>query len=111
MSDLLNHSKNPDKGVNVKAKSISRKDAGFGNTPDVPVYPTYDVNMRLDNHARNSVLALAKATADKRTASEMMAILVEAYADNLEPQTEEIYQNFLKMFEEKDRLESKLKRR
>lgn len=71
--------------------------------------PTFDVNMRVDNHTRNAVLALARATADKRTASEMVSILIENFLDGMTPQGLEVYQDFLDMLEQKDKLEYKLK--
>ena len=71
--------------------------------------PTFDVNMRVDNHTRNAILALARATADKRTASEMVSILIENFLDNMTPQGLEVYQDFLDMLEQKDKLEYKLK--
>lgn len=114
MSNLLNHgnndSKNPDKNVEVKANIISRKEAGFVDK-DIKSIPTFDVNMRIDNHTRNAILALSRATADRRTASEMASILIEQYLDKLNPQTLEVYQDFLEMLEEKDKMEYKLKNR
>lgn len=112
MSNLLNHNndnnKDPDKKVTIKAKQISRSEAGFSNKPS-PAVPTFDVNMRVDNHTRNAVLALARATADKRTASEMVSILIESFLDSMTPQGLEVYQDFLDMLEQKDKLEYKLK--
>lgn len=112
MSNLLNHnpgnSKDPDKKVNIKSKQITRNEAGFGDTPS-PAVPTFDVNMRVDNHTRNAILALARATADKRTASEMVSILIENFLDKMTPQGLEVYQDFLDMLEQKDKLEYKLK--
>lgn len=70
---------------------------------------TFDVNMRVDNHTRNAVLALARATADKRTASAMVSILIENYLNSMTPQDLEVYQDFLDMLEQKDKLEHKLK--
>lgn len=112
MSNLLNHnpgnSTDPDKKVNIKSKQITRNEVGFGDTPS-PAVPTFDVNMRVDNHTRNAILALARATADKRTASEMVSILIENFLDKMTPQGLEVYQDFLDMLEQKDKLEYKLK--
>lgn len=118
MSGLLNHNtdskskNNPDKKVEVKVNSISRAAAGFGDKKQQSdLIPTFDVNMRIDNHARNAVLALAKTTADKRSASEMVTILVEKYLQTMNPQSLEVYQELVTMFEDKDQLSYKLKRK
>ncbi|WP_282802531.1 DUF5388 domain-containing protein [Secundilactobacillus kimchicus] len=108
MSGLLDHGNNPDKKVNVNVNSLSRKQAGFVDTETIP---TFDVNMRVDNHTRNAVLALAKTTADKRSASEMVSILIETYLETLNPQSKEIYQDFVDMLENKDKLDYKMKNR
>lgn len=118
MSGLLQHNsdiennKNPDKKVEVKANAISRTAAGFGDSKNQgDLIPTFDVNMRIDNHARNAVLALAKTTADKRSASEMVTILVENYLESMNPQSLDVYQELVTMFESKDQLNYKLKRK
>ena len=87
----------------IKLEKVDR--ANKSNNP----VPTFDVNMRVDNHTRNAVLALARATADKRTASEMVSILIESFLDSMTPQGLEVYQDFLDMLEQKDKLEYKLK--
>jgi len=112
MSNLLQHGdgKNPNKKVDIKVKEISRTEAGFVDIPE-SIIPTFDVNMRVDNHTRNAILALSRATADKRTASEMASILIESYLEKLNPQTLEVYQDFLGMLEDKDKMEYKLKNR
>lgn len=95
-----------------KVKSISRTDAGFGDKKQQSdMLPTFDVNMRIDNHARNAVLALAKTTANKRSVSEMVSILVEEYLRSMNPQSLEVYQELVTMFENKDQLSYKLKRK
>lgn len=98
----------PDKHVEVKTKSLSREEVGFTDSQE-DLIPTFDVNMRLDNHTRNAVLALAKASADKRTASEMVSILVENYLKDSSERTKEIYNDLLNMYEERDKLSYKLK--
>lgn len=108
MSNLLNHSKDPDKNVKIKSNSISRKDAGFGDSINDHL-PTFDVNMRVDNHTRNAVLALSKISSEKKTASEIVSLLIENYVEDLNPQSVEIYQDFVNMLEEKDKLNYKLK--
>ena len=113
MSGLLKHDnndqiKNPDKKVNVQVSSISRKQAGFGEA-SVEKIPTFDVNMRVDNHTRNAVLALSKATADKRSASEMVSLMIESYLESLTPQTRDTYDELVSMMETKDKLDYKLK--
>ncbi|WP_076657697.1 DUF5388 domain-containing protein [Lactiplantibacillus plantarum] len=117
MSGLLNHGdntdkkrENPDKKVEVSAATVSRSAAGFGHDSS-DVIPTFDVNMRLDNHARNAILALAKTTADKRTAAEMVTILIENYVSSLNPKTMDTYEELLNMLETKDSLNYKLKKR
>ncbi|MEO3669622.1 DUF5388 domain-containing protein [Lactiplantibacillus plantarum] len=116
MSNLLNHGENPDKKrenpdkrVEVSAATVSRSAAGFGQDT-ANVIPTFDVNMRLDNHARNAILSLAKTTADKRTASEMVTILIENYVSSLNPKTLDTYEELLDMLETKDSLNYKLKK-
>lgn len=110
MSSLLNHSgTNPDKNVDIKVKSVSRQEAGFASS-ETPL-PTFDVNMRIDNHSRNAVLALAKITADKRSASEMVSILVEEYLKELNPKAMESYTELVDAFEEKDKITFNLKKR
>nr|WP_252895204.1 DUF5388 domain-containing protein [Liquorilactobacillus satsumensis] len=68
MSGLLQHNNNSekriDKNVEVKTKQISRADVGFTDI-EKDVIPTFDVSVRLDNHARNALMALAKTTAEK----------------------------------------------
>lgn len=113
MGGLLKHGnddqvKSPDKKVNVNVSSISRKQAGFGED-SVEKIPTFDVNMRVDNHTRNAVLALSKATADKRSASEMVALMIESYLKSLTPQTRDTYDELVSMMETKDKLDYKLK--
>ena len=117
MAGLLNHdkdkiAKNPDKNVDVKATQVTREEAGFTDnesSKDTEFIPTFDVNMRMDKHTRNAVLALSKATAEKRTASEMVAILIEDYLKNASNRTKDIFNEFLNTFEEKDKLLYKLK--
>lgn len=70
MSNLLQHKnddneKKIDKNVDVKTKSISRQDVGFTDI-EKDVIPTFDVSVRLDNHSRNALMALAKTTAEKK---------------------------------------------
>lgn len=109
MSGLLKHNGNKiDKNVNVKTKSISRKDAGFVDTQK-DIIPTFDVSIRVDNHARNSLLALAKTTGEKRTVSEMLSIMIENYSSNLSERTRDVYNEYLSALEEKDKLSFKLK--
>lgn len=107
MSKLLNHNDNPDKKVNVSVQSISRKDVGFVDNTSIP---TFDVNMRIDNHTRNAVLSLAKATADRRSATEMVSILIETYLETMTSQDKEVYNEFIDIFENKDKLVYKMKK-
>lgn len=117
MAGLLNHdkdkvAKNPDKNVDVKATQVTREEAGFTDnesSKDTEFIPTFDVNMRIDNHTRNAVLALSRATAEKRTASEMVSILIEEYLKDTSTRTQDIYREFINAFEEKDRIMYKLK--
>ena len=113
MGGLLKHDndnqvKSPDKKVNVNVSSISRKQAGFGEDSAEKI-PTFDVNMRVDNHTRNAVLALSKASADKRSASEMVSLMIESYLESLTPQTRDTYDELVSMMETKDKLDYKLK--
>jgi hypothetical protein len=112
MSGLLNHknddSKKIDKNVAVKTKSITREEAGFTDVQK-DVIPTFDVSVRVDNHARNSLLALAKTTGEKRTVSEMLSVMIENYTNNLSDRTRESYNEYLSALEEKDKLSFKLK--
>lgn len=108
MSNLLKHSNDPDKNVNVNVNSISRQEAGFGDK-NIQHIPTFDVNIRVNNHTRNAVLALSKISPENKTASEIVSILVEKYVESLNPQSMEIYQDFVDMLEQKDKLNYKLK--
>lgn len=91
----------------IKLEKIDQANRNVQNSKNTA--PTFDVNMRVDNHTRNAILALARATADKRTASEMVSILIENFLDKMTPQGLEVYQDFLDMLEQKDKLEYKLK--
>ena len=91
----------------IKLEKVSHINTNINNSKQS--VPTFDVNMRVDNHTRNAVLALARATADKRIASEMVSILVESFLDNMTPSKLKIYQDFLDVLEKKDRLGYKLK--
>lgn len=91
----------------IKLEKIDQVNRNIQNSKN-PV-PTFDVNMRVDNHTRNAILALARATADKRTANEMVSILAETFLDKMTPQSLEVYQDFLDMLEQKDKLKYKLK--
>ncbi|MVF16007.1 DUF5388 domain-containing protein [Fructilactobacillus sanfranciscensis] len=108
MSNLLDHGNDPDKNVKVNVKSVSRKEAGFGDS-DNDLIPTFDVNIRVDNHTRNAILALSKISPDNQTASAVVAKLVESYTENLNPQSLEVYQDFADMLEKKDKLNYKFK--
>ncbi|WP_034994708.1 DUF5388 domain-containing protein [Liquorilactobacillus vini] len=114
MSSLLNHkndnTKKIDKNVEVKTKSITRAEAGFTDVQK-DVIPTFDVSVRLDNHARNALLALAKTTAEKRTISEMLSIMIESYSKSLSENTMSAYNEYLEALEEKDKLAYRLKNR
>ena len=113
MAGLLNHksdniSKKIDKNVEVKTKAITREEVGFTDVQK-EVIPTFDVSVRLDNHARNALLALAKTTAEKRTVSEMLSIMIESYSKNLSDNTLAAFSEYLEALEEKDKLSFKLK--
>lgn len=113
MSGLLKHNdseKRIDKNVDVKVKQISREDVGFTDI-EKDVIPTFDVSVRLDNHARNALLALAKITAEKRSISEMLSIMIEDYSKKLNDNTINAYRDYLNALEEKDKLAYKLKSR
>ena len=75
----------------------------------VPALPTFDVNMRVENHTRNAILALARVNADQKTANEMAAILIANFLDKMTPQDLKAYQDFFNVLEQKDELECKLK--
>ena len=91
----------------IKLEKIAQANRNVQNSKN-PV-PTFDVNMRVDNHTRNAILALARATANKRTASKMVSVLIENFLDKMTPQDLKVYQDFLDMLEQKDKLEYKLK--
>ncbi|MBT1150925.1 hypothetical protein DIS15_12320 [Levilactobacillus brevis] len=79
MADLLNHGKKKNKDVSVKVNTVTRQQAGFGDsTNSEEEIANFDVNMRVSNHVRNSVLSLSKVIEGKKTASDVISILVDS---------------------------------
>lgn len=108
MSSILKHkSKNPDKNVSVKAKSVSRKEAGFGEEKKEVV--NFDVSVRMNNHTRNALLTLAKIKGSNVSSSSVISDLVDQYVEKMSPQDFKIYKEILNTFELKDELSAKLK--
>lgn len=110
MADLLNHGKKKNKDVSVKVNTVTRQQAGFGDsTNSEEEIANFDVNMRVSNHVRNSVLSLSKVIEGKKIASDVISILVDSYVGKMDQRTRKAYEQVVNVMEAKDYIDHSLK--